>query len=59
MRVLRRLKRPVRRTSYKEPEKRVIITRTQFEILKRLDIPVERYAKEIIKSRAYKNRYGG
>lgn len=59
MKILKRLKRPVRRTSYEEPEKRVIITRTQFEILKRLDIPVERYAKEIIKGRAYKHRYGG
>lgn len=59
MKILRRLKRPARRTSYVEPPKKVILTRTQFEIMKRLDIKVEDYAREIIKSRAYKHRYGG
>jgi len=54
MRILQRLKRP-QKTSYKPPKK-IVITKTEYELLKRLNVSMERYFK--IKY-GYKKRYGG
>jgi hypothetical protein len=58
MKVLKRLKSPVRITSY-IPPKVIGMTTSQIEILKKLNIPIEAYAREVKKELEYKNRYGG
>ena len=56
MKIRRRLKSPARLTSYKPPS-RIIMSVTQVNLLKRLNIPLEAYAKEIHKRQQYKRRY--
>jgi len=56
MKIRHRLKRPPRITLYK-PSSRIIISETQLNILKRLNIPLEKFAKEMAHLMRYKRRY--
>ena len=56
MKIRRRLKSPARITSYKPPL-RIIMSVTLVSILKKLDIPLEVYAKEMKNQLRYKRRY--
>jgi len=56
MKIRHRLKRPARITTY-QPPSRIIISETQLNILKRLGIPLEKYAKEMKNQMRYKRRY--
>ena len=58
MKVLKRLKQPAQITSY-VPPKVIRMTTSQVEILKKLNIPIEVYAREVKKELDYKHRYGG
>lgn len=58
MKVLKKLKRPARITPY-VPPKVIRMSTSQVQILKKLGIPLEVYAREYKKEFAYKNRYGG
>lgn len=56
MKVIKKLKCPAKITKY-VPPKKIAMTTSQIQILKKLNIPIEVYAKKYMEQFKYKYRY--